>query len=248
MKIITIRTSIIVALVAGIAVIAINATLVKGKLTSLKHKVAAQSVALEKAESELANVPQEASKSAIALKRNADELNEKASQATAQTEQITKLNAENKTLRRERNDAQAELAAYKVSMPSPEQVANAAKRIKSLEDSLAGINEGNTLLAHSIKRLQRLIPDTGVPIVLPSDLRAKVLTVDPKWGFVVLDAGEDQGMLERGELLISRSGKLVAKVRVTRVEKNRCLANPVSGWELTELMEGDQAIPADSKS
>jgi hypothetical protein len=247
MKFTAIRTSLIVGLLAGLAVTAINATLLKGKLTRLSHKLAAQAVALEKAEIDLANARQEASKTAIALNRTADDLKEKTRQLSIQTDQIIKLNGENKTLLTERNDAQAELSAYRVSMPSPEQVANAAKRIKSLEDSLAGVNEENVLLARSVKRLQRLIPDTVCPIVLPPDLRAKVLTVDPKWRFVVLDAGEDQGVLEHGELLISRGGRLVAKVLVSRVEKNRCVANPISGWELAELMEGDQAIPADPK-
>ena len=57
-------------------------------------------------------------------------------------------------------------------------------------------------------------------------------------------AGEDQGVLERGELLVNRNGKLVAKVVVRSVQKDRCIANVLPGWELGEVMEGDQVIPA----
>ena len=79
---------------------------------------------------------------------------------------------------------------------------------------------------------------------LPANLRGKVLVADPKWNFVVLNVGEDQGVLERGELLVNRDGKLVAKVMVRSVQKDRCIANVVPGWELGEVMEGDQVIPA----
>jgi cell shape-determining protein MreC len=68
--------------------------------------------------------------------------------------------------------------------------------------------------------------------------------VDPKWDFVVLNIGQDQGVLENGELLVSREGKLVAKIVVRSVEKNRCIANVVPGWKLGEVIEGDEVSPA----
>ena len=81
-------------------------------------------------------------------------------------------------------------------------------------------------------------------VTLPASLKGKVLVADPKWNFVVLNVGEDQGVLERGELLVNRDGKLVAKVVVRSVQKDRSIANVMPGWELGEVMEGDQVIPA----
>jgi hypothetical protein len=60
----------------------------------------------------------------------------------------------------------------------------------------------------------------------------------------VLDIGENQGVLEDGELLVSRDGKLVAKVVVRTIEKDRCIANIIPGWKLGEVIEGDQVSPA----
>ena len=60
----------------------------------------------------------------------------------------------------------------------------------------------------------------------------------------MLNVGEDQGVLQYGELLVNRNGKLVAKVRVSTVEKDRSVANVLPGWQLGEVMEGDQVIPA----
>ena len=53
-----------------------------------------------------------------------------------------------------------------------------------------------------------------------------------------------KAFLENGELLVSRDGKLVAKVIVRTMEKDRCIANVVPGWKLGELIEGDQVSPA----
>jgi len=135
------------------------------------------------------------------------------------------------------------LSAYK-SLMTQQQVANAARQIKALEDSVTAMNEENALLVRRVKSLQKYLPAGDVPIHLPPDLSTKVLAVDPKWHFVVLDAGEEQGVFEHGELLVSRGGKLVGKVRISRVEKNRCVANIMDGWNLAELQEGDQAFPA----
>jgi len=81
-------------------------------------------------------------------------------------------------------------------------------------------------------------------IRLRADLKGKILVVDPKWDFVVLNIGQNQGVLEDGELLVSREGKLVAKVIVRSVEKDRCIANVVPGWKLGEVIEGDEVSPA----
>jgi hypothetical protein len=86
-------------------------------------------------------------------------------------------------------------------------------------------------------------PDNDLP--LPATVRGKVVAVDPKWSFVVLDVGADQGVKERGVLLVSRNSKLVAKVRVTSVQASRSVANIVPGWKIGELLEGDLVVPSD---
>jgi cell shape-determining protein MreC len=70
----------------------------------------------------------------------------------------------------------------------------------------------------------------------------KVLVVDPKYDFVVLNVGGNQGVVENGRLLVNRDGKLVAKLRVTKVEPNRSIANIVPDWKQSEVMEGDQVV------
>src|SRR5438270_241832 len=71
---------------------------------------------------------------------------------------------------------------------------------------------------------------------------AKVVAVDPKYDFVVLDIGLDDGVLARGEMLVNRSGKLVAKVRILTTESHRSVANVLADWKQGEIMEGDVVL------
>jgi hypothetical protein len=89
---------------------------------------------------------------------------------------------------------------------------------------------------------QLTTPDADVK--LPADLRGKIVVVDPKWNFVVVDVGEEQGVIKNGELLVSRDGKLVSKVVIRDVEKDRSIANLVPGWTFGPVVEGDKVSPA----
>src|SRR5579864_9373719 len=82
------------------------------------------------------------------------------------------------------------------------------------------------------------------PMPLPRDLVGKVLQVDPKWEFVVLNVGWNKGALPRAEMLVNRGGRLVAKVKIKSVKDDCCIADVMVGWKLTEILEGDQVIPA----
>ena len=99
----------------------------------------------------------------------------------------------------------------------------------------------------NLKRIFRALAIVAM-IAMPAALAGKVLVTDPKWQFIVLDAGIHQGVVKHGELLVSRGGKLVGKVIVQRVAKDRSIANVMPGWELTEILEGDEVMPAHPRS
>ena len=62
--------------------------------------------------------------------------------------------------------------------------------------------------------------------------------------FVLLDFGENQGALERGELIVRRGDKLVGKVSIVKVQSNRCIANILPQWKQGDvaIAEGDQVL------
>jgi hypothetical protein len=157
------------------------------------------------------------------------------------------LNAQLTKTTQDRDAAQAELAAYKATGKSPQEVNQLVALIKQDQDTIAAMNDEKNVLLRKLlsvqNQLNRLV-GTNYVVKLPADLKGQVVVVDPKWDFVVLNIGDEQGVLEDGEMLVSRDGKLVAKVIVRTVEKDRCIANIMPGWKLGEVYEGDQVIPA----
>jgi hypothetical protein len=158
-----------------------------------------------------------------------------------------KLNDDLNKTRQERDTAQQDLAAYKATGVTPQQILGFNAEIKGLKDNLAVSEIENKVLMQKVKKVETELAvyrDPNFFVTLPASLKGKVLVADPKWNFVVVNVGEDQGVLERGELLVNRNGRLVAKVVVRSVQKDRCIANVLPGWELGEVMEGDLVIPA----
>jgi hypothetical protein len=248
-----IRISLIVAIVAGLAVGALNFVKVKEIITTTRaerdewqSKFTTTDAALKKTEGELTQRTTELTQTQEALKVTTDEKEKAVAAATTQTRRANQLTEELTRTKGELDTVQAEVASYRL-VGSIEQVVALSKNLKQANDNLAesqvvisGLNKKADRLAARLKYYE----DPHAIVYLPVGLKGKVVVSDPKWDFVVLNVGEDQQVVENGELLINRNGKLVAKVKVTSVQKDRCVANVVPGWKLGEILEGDLVIPA----
>ncbi len=253
-----IRISLIVAIIAGLAVGALNFVMVKEKIVTLHTNWVNEQTARASAEKERDSTKKELAKTSAELKTTKETLattTEERDKALADTAALTKkadrLTEDLSKRTKERDDAQAELAAYTATGVKPEQIIAFNKEFKALQETLAGTRAENATLGQTIVRLKNelnVYKTAEYVVPLPPSLRGKVLVSDPKWNFVIINVGEDQGVLEHGELLINRDGKLVAKVKVRTVQKDRSIANVVPGWQLGEVLEGDQVIPANPKS
>jgi len=167
---------------------------------------------------------------ADAQAKRADDLNDR----------LTKANAD-------LQDSQNQLAAYKASDLTPDEVVQLDKKYKAAQAKIAVITEEQAILNRqylSLRTKYDKLVGLSTDILLRADLKGKILVVDPKWDFVVLDIGGDQGAVQDGEMLVSRDGKLVAKVVIRSVQKDRSIANIVPGWKLGEVIEGDVVTPA----
>jgi hypothetical protein len=248
------RISLILAIIAALAAGTLNVVLVKDKINTLitdrntqrdgrisaENERDATKKTLAKTQNDLKQTQQQLADSQAAEKKAEDT-------AAAQTKRADEISDKLVKTTQERDDAQNELASYKISGLTAEQVSKLGKSLKDAEATIEAVNEEKTVLQRTILRLQTRLakyegPETDIK--LRADLKGKILVVDPKWDFVVLNIGEDQGVLEDGELLVSRDGKLVAKVVVRTVEKDRSIANVVPGWKLGEVIEGDEVSPA----
>ena len=248
------RISLIVAILAGLGAGVVSYLEVSDKIPALQKQrdderqakvdeIAAHGktkTKLKQTEGELAQTQQE-------LTDTKGERDKAVARADSQEKRADQLADKLTKTTKERDDAQNEVASYKASGLSPEQVITLNKSLKDARTEIEAINGEKVVLIRTITRLTNELakyvgPDNVVR--LRADLHGKIIVVDPKWDFVVLDIGEDQGVIPEGELLVSRSGKLVAKVIVRTVQKDRSIANLVPGWKLGELTEGDDVCPA----
>ena len=248
------RISLIVAILAALGAGTLNVLQVRDKINTLisqrntyhdnldKTKATLDTTKrdLAKAKSDLADTQQQLADAKTARKKAEDT-------AAAQTKRADDLNAQLAKVTQDRDAAQAELAAYKATGKSPQEVLQLVALIKQDQDTIAAINDEKKVLSRKLlsvqNQLNELLTESYV-VKLPADLKGQVVVVDPKWDFVVLNIGDEQGVLQDGEMLVSRDGKLVAKVIIRTVEKDRCIANIMPGWKLGDVYEGDQVIPA----
>jgi hypothetical protein len=253
-----IRISLIVAIIAGLAVSGLNFLKVKEKITTIQQQREDERSAKVQAQTELASTKKDLEKTSADLKTTKANLEtataerEKAvADLAVATKRNTQLTEERDKIRNERNEAQADLAAYVGTGLKPEQILAMNKQFKDLQAALDASTDEKKLLGQKITRLQTELDryvNPEKPVFLPASLTGKVLVTDPKWNFVVLNIGLDQGVKEYGELLVNRNGKLVAKVIIRSAQKDRCIANVMPGWQLGEVMEGDQVTPAHPES
>ena len=248
------RISLIIAILAGLAVGGLNFVKVKEKITTLqadlKRETGLKETALadlSKTKKDLAKTSAELKQTQVTLEATTAEKEKAQAELAAQTKRADKLTEDLTKARSERDEAQSSLAAFEATGYKPPQIVAMGKQFKTLQDSLGNAETENKILMTKIKKLQTellVYKEENFHVPLPAHLSGKILVADPKWNFVVLDVGENQGVLENGELLVNRNGKLVAKVKVRSVQKDRCIANVLPGWGIGEIIEGDQVIAA----
>ncbi len=247
------RICLILAILAGIGVIVVSQAVLKPQFEGIiqvrndnktgwdkaegeKRKLAST---LKATEADLKSTKNDLDSTKDQLKDTAAQLAEQKKLAAERAAMIAKLNTQLKA-------AEDELAAWKATGFTVDQIAGLAKQVKDFKLQNEGLGEENKLFKGRIDKLEREIASLKGPVddpAVPDTARGRVLVVDPKWDFLVLDVGSKLGLIERGVLLISRNGVLVAKVRVTNVQQDRSIANIMPGWKLKDVMEGDQVFP-----
>ena len=146
---------------------------------------------------------------------------------------------------RDLNEANQQLNKYLLTGKTAAEILELNDKIRGLSSERDAFVAENRILSRTLNQVQSrlayLIGDGDVKVEMP-DLKGRVLAVDPKWDFVILDVGADQGAVEYGEMMVSRGGKLVGKVQITSVQPNRSIANILSDWKQDEVLEGDAVI------
>ena len=248
------RISLILAIIAALAAGTLSYFAVTEKIPALtqqrdteKTEKIAKIDELKKTNEVLAKTKNDLSQTKQELADTQSERDKAVANAEAQTKKAADLSDKLAKVTQERDDAANQLASYKATDMTPEQIVKLNKTIKDTQAQIDVINAEKLVLQRTLIATQtRLDRYEGKDnfVKLRGDLKGKIIVVDPKWDFVVLDIGDEQGAIQDGELLVSRDGKLVAKVILRSIQKNRSIANIVPGWKLGEPIEGDEVYPA----
>jgi hypothetical protein len=247
------RISLGIAILAGLATFYFLQVPVKGRIdeltTNLQTAESERATAQEneakakaaetKAKSELEVTKKELTETGAALETTSAKLKEQQTRANQLSEELTKTTGE-------RNEAQQELSAWKALGYTPDQIRDLRGQLAKTAEERDTFVEENKVLLRENKRLDARLAtyegDRDIDPPMPAGLKGKVLAVDSKWDFVVIDVGGNQGAVERGKLLVSREGKLIGAVRITRVEPNRSIANVIPEMRQADPMEGDSVV------
>lgn len=150
-----------------------------------------------------------------------------------------------RTVTIQRNEAQQELVQWRAFGMTIDQIRNALGTLRRVQEERDVFETEKQMLERKLNtvqaRLDRLL-GTDAPVPLPPGTKGNIVAVDPKYDFVVLDIGENDGVLPYAQMLINRDGKLIGKVQITQVEPDRSIANILQDWKQDEVMEGDQVI------
>ncbi len=247
-----IRISLIVALLAGLAAGGLGLVKVRQQALDMVaarddfHKKADQELAAKtKALGELKKTKADLDQTKSTLDTTKTQLTQANTKAVAQQKRADELEGKLTQTIADRDSAQQRVASWEAFGLTPVQMKDTIDLLKKTEKQRdAYVGENKILLRKNTEVMAKLESLLGhnEEVKLPDGLKGKIVAVDPKYDFVVLNIGANEGVLERGKLLVNRNGKLVGKVQIVSVEPERCIANLIPDFRGGDLMEGDEVF------
>ncbi|MFN7138380.1 MAG: hypothetical protein ACK4UN_03470 [Limisphaerales bacterium] len=246
------RISLIIVIVAGLAAAGLNFYQVRQVMVTTMNERDAEKSAKEQeqqAHSQTKRTLSQTEETLASTKKKLDtteaNLKQTSERLVAMESRAAELDTRLNAAVAERNAAQQELAAYQNTGIPPEAIRGMVADLKNTKEQIAIMNDEMKVLDRKKNQLEQelayLRGERNV-VELPKGLKGRIVAVDPKYDFVVLDIGEEKGALERGEMLINRNGKLVGRIQIAAVQANQSIANVLQDWKNDEVMEGDQVI------
>jgi flagellar motor protein MotB len=246
------RICLIVVIVAGLGAAALSFFKVQEVMKQTmeernteKAAKVAEIAAHNKTKKQLADTVKELKSTKEELATTKSELKTATAKVAEQEKNIQNLTTQLDRTKSERDVAQQTLEQWRILNVSPAQVRQLQADLKSTIAARNAISGENKVLLGTVRDLKNELAkyvDPDAIVKLPPGLTGHIVAVDPKFDFVVLDIGRDKGLLERGELLVNRSGRLVAKLKIADVKDHRAIANVMPGWKQGEVMEGDMVL------
>jgi peptidoglycan hydrolase CwlO-like protein len=164
------------------------------------------------------------------VKRTEEELKTKSDKMNQLTVQLNKLPAgfNPQTITEDLNKIKQEIVELQTQ-------AEAKKQEVATQEKKAG--EAQKVLDDVVLKIE-----TRKKSFERNSMKARVVAVNNDWGFVVIDAGEKEGITADTKLLITRGTKTIGKINTFSVQSGRTVANILTDT----LAVGMQPAPGDS--
>ncbi len=248
------RICLILAILTGVGVIGVSQFMLKPQIEEIitnrntfEQERNSARTELAKTKTTLKNTNEKLAKTESTLEETKTQLTSTTAKFEGEQKRANGLQENLNKSNSELKAAKDELFAYTSTSVKPEEIRGLVASVKSLTVESQALKAENSLLAKKLQvkevELAQLRGENNQDPFLPRDIRGKVVVVDPKWDFLVLDIGSKNNLVQNGVLLVSRNGELVAKVRVMEVQEGRSIANIMPGWKIKDVTEGDIVLP-----
>jgi uncharacterized protein YdcH (DUF465 family) len=244
------RLSLVVAIVAGLAALYFTHFNVAERVNTLNDNLAQAETQARQSQTE-AQRAREGERKALQefegvsqeLADRTSTLEEVANSLSVQKQRADRLFEEHARVDAELRKVQQQISAYMVTGLSPDQVVGLRGQLTRVAEARDAFESEAQMLKRRTedlaRRLQRYEGPAHDHVELPVGLVGRVIAVDPRYDFVVLNIGAEDGVREDGQLLVNRNGQLVARIQITRVEPNVSIANVLPQWKQDDILEGD---------
>lgn len=248
------RICLILAILTGAGVIGVSQFMLKPQIETIISQREENKQGWDKTKTELGKTKTTLKNTSEKLAKTEKDLEDNKTQLATTT---TKFESEQKranglqdSLNKSNNElksAKDELYAYSTTGVKPEEIKGLIANVKGLTVENQALKAEVDVAMKKVNtldgRIKELVGAQQEDPYVPPQVRGKVLVVDPKWDFLVLDVGSRHSIPKNGVLLVSRNGELVAKVRVSEVQDGRSIANIMPGWKIKDVTEGDVVLP-----
>lgn len=168
----------------------------------------------------------------------------------------TKLTSDLAALTAEKEAQDKTIAANTVSSDgrnADEMIAESGDLENKIKESKARAEELTTLVDAAVKKVAPMEADLAKlekrlaeysQSVSHNGAEFAVTAIDPKWGFVIFNAGDASGLDAASPMLVTRNGKRLGVLKITQIEKNQTIADivPSSVKPGNVLQVGDKVI------
>jgi hypothetical protein len=247
------RISLIIAILAGIGAIVLSQTKLRDHIQEIINQRDTNAKEREQQRTRANTAEKHLNTTSNELVQTKGELTDtKKELDTTKTDLTSAQGARDKALadleksRNAEQDCKQNLVKWDAIGKKPEEIIAAIKELEKTTNTIVVLEGEKAILGRKVKALQSQIDSLISPgeyeAPLPIGLKGKILAVDPKWEFVVLDIGQNQGALKDGVMKVHRGSKLIGKVKITNVMPDRAIANIMPGWKLDDIREGDEVL------